>query len=177
MNMLTGCAALGFVVGQCLLCGCQGTSATTTPADQATALEQTRCTGDIDEAAVARVLDGSTVERVDPAYNGSASKGGNPRLHGAAILVRPSRGETAEWLARALECHGAQQLHAYATGAAAKADPFWLPESVVQIAVASSRDEFRIEVTSDSSDQAREILARAQALPHAHSPTAALESR
>jgi len=110
------------------------------------------------------VLDGSAIERVEPLYSGSASKTSNPRLQGAAILVEPAKGETAERLARTLECHQAQQSIVQATASTGRADPFWLPGSSVHVEVTSARDGFRIQVTGSSSSVAQEILARAQAL-------------
>jgi hypothetical protein len=164
MNTRMGLVAFAMAVGPAALVGCQDAAQFRSPADQAAAVERTRCTADFTEAAVARVLDGSAVERVDPIYIGTTSKSSNPRLRGAAILVRPVNGQTAEWLDRALECHGAQQLVVHAGGSDTSADPFWLPGALVQIDVTSARDGFRIEVTGDSTADAQAILARAQAL-------------
>ena len=74
------------------------------------------------------------------------------------------RGETAEWLARALECHGAQQVMLHASSAPTTSVPFFLPESMVQIDVASAGDGYRVTVSSTSLAEANEILGRAQAL-------------
>jgi hypothetical protein len=149
------------VVGSGLVFGCENTPPAQSPASQA------RCTADFSDATIARVLDGSAVERVEPLYTGYESKSSTPRLQGAAIVVRPARGETAEWLDRALECHEAQQVASQASGQTARTDPFWLPGSRVQIDVTSAHDGFRIQVSGASSAEARAILARAQAAPGA----------
>jgi hypothetical protein len=168
------------VLGSGLLFGCEKTPAAQSPASQAAA-QRARCTADFSDAAIGRVLDGSAVERVEPFYTGYTSKSSNPRLQGAAIVVRPARGETAEWLDRALECHEAQQLTTQASGSSARTDPFWLPGSRVQIDVTSARDGFRIQLSGGSSAEARAILARAQALPSGaaapENPTAVFDAR
>jgi hypothetical protein len=177
MNTRTSCLALSMVLGSGLLFGCQSApwphTAGPPAASQAAAVERTRCTSNnLGDAAVASVLDGSAVERVDPLYDGGA---GSPktelsRLQGAAIRVRPAPGETAEWLNRALECHGAQQLTAHKSGAVAQtnSDPFWLPDSLVQVEVTSAGDTFLVQVTSGSTAEAREILSRAKTLSSTH---------
>jgi hypothetical protein len=172
MNTRTSFFALAMVFGPGLLLGCQSAQPVQSPADQAAAVERTRCTGDLGDAAVAAVLNGSAVERVQPLYDGSSSKSSNPHFLGASIVVRPARGETAEWLDRALECHGAQQLATHASDSAAQADPFFLPNALVRINVTSAGDGFLVQLTGESSTDAREIWARAQALlgPRAGSP-------
>jgi hypothetical protein len=139
-------------------------------------VERTYCS-DFSDKQLTRVLDGSAVERIEPVYSGWASKGSNPRLRGAAIVVRPVQGETAEWLNRALECHSARQLGSFARGSTVSADPFWLSDALVTIEVASSGDGFRIQLTADTSADAREILARAQAMPRPESRTATFDPR
>jgi hypothetical protein len=64
-----------------------------------------------------------------------------------------------------------------ARGLSVRADPFWLSDAPVQIEVVSAGDGFRVQVTSDSTANAREILARAQALPRASSQPTAFNSR
>jgi hypothetical protein len=163
MKARMGMFALSMAIGTGQLLGCENTQQMQSPADQATAAQRVRCTAEFSDATIARVLDGSAIEHVEPLYNnGSASKTSNPRLLGAAIVVVPTQGETEERLARSLECHQAQQL--VATASAVRPDPFWLQGSRVGIDVTSARDSFRIELTSGSSAAAREILARAQAL-------------
>jgi hypothetical protein len=177
VNKHNGSFAFIMAITPCVVLGCQSAERVRGPADEAAAMELAYCTADFRDAAVARVLDGSTVERVEPVYQGWASRGSNPRLQGAAIVVRPVQGETAEWLNRALECHGAHQLVSHAKGASVQADPFWLADSLVNIEVTSTRDGFRIQVTGESSADAREILARAQGMTRPENRTAAIDPR
>jgi hypothetical protein len=167
MNTCMSCVALSMVLGSGLLFGCQSAPPVRS---QAAAVERTRCTPDLGDAAVASILDGSAVERVDPLYDGAGSSRTElSRLRGAAILVRPAPGETAEWLDRALECHGAQ-LTAHGSGSVAQTntDPFWLPDSLVQVEVTSAGDSFLVHVTSGSTAKAHEILSRAETLSSTH---------
>jgi len=162
MKARNGMFAFSMAIGAGLLFGCENTQQIPGPADQPNAAQQVRCTADFSDATIARVLDGSAIEHVEPLYSRSASKTSNPRLQGAAIVVEPTKGETEARLARSLECHQAQQPGI--TTSAARPDPFRLQGSLVGIDVTSARDGFRIEVTGSSSAAAREILARAQAL-------------
>jgi hypothetical protein len=163
MKARMGMFAISMAIGSGLLFGCENTQQIPGLADQATAAQHVRCTADFSDATIARVLDGSAIEHVEPLYsNGSASKTSNPRLQGAAIVVEPTKGETEERLARSLECHQAEE--AVTTASAVRPDPFRLQGSRVGIDVTSARDGFRIEVTGSSNAAAREILAQAQEL-------------
>jgi hypothetical protein len=166
MKINTGWIGLTGVLSMGLTYGCENAPPAQSAADQAPA-PRARCTAEFGDAAIASVLDGSAIERVEPLYSSSSSKSSNPRLMGASLVVTPASGETAEWLARALECHSAQQLEAQARGLATRSDPFWLPNSGVQIDVTSAGDGFRVLVSGRNSADARAILARAQTLPGA----------
>jgi hypothetical protein len=160
-----GSFAIALVVGGAALSGCASSyspSGAQSPSEQATAFKQTRCSGGGDDAVVADILNGKAVESVMPFYSGGGSKTSNSRLLGVTVYVRPSAGETAEWLNRALECHSAQQT-SERTAMMNGADPFFLPDAIVKIRVRSSGDGFKIDVEGSSSADAREILSRASA--------------
>jgi len=148
-----------------------------TPAAQAAVIAHTECGPAYrDDAQVAQILNGELVEGAGPLYNGGAeSNRGYAHLEGAAIRVRPMKGTSAEWLARALTCHGAEQTLAQGQARAAS-DPFYLPDALPSIHVRSAGDAFEVEVTAESIDAANEILARARALAsvpaiaHANAP-------
>jgi hypothetical protein len=177
MKINNGWVGLTAVLSLGLTYGCENAQPAQSAADQALA-QRARCTAEFGDAAIAGVLDGSAIERVDPLYSSSASKSSNTRLMGAALVVRPASGETAEWLDRALECHSAQQLEAQARGLAARSDPFWLPNSGVQIDVTSAGDGFRVQVSGATSADARAILARAHTLTGApENATAVYDAR
>ena len=166
MDKWVGFAAATLTGASVALLGCQGAGIARRPldaTDQAATAELPRCTREQADALLARVMDGSAVERVDPIYNGFASKTSNPRLLGAAITVRPAPGETAAWLERSVECYASAQRRED-PGPRMASDPFVLPGSPVEIEVTPVRDALRIDATGQSSDDARIILARAQAL-------------
>jgi len=130
-------------------------------------MERTRCAGDDDEKALAPVLSGSAVQGVKPLYNATegARSGGQSVLRGATVTVSALSGVTAEWLDRALECHSAKVTLGRVPGASD--DPFWLPGSSADIDVRSAKDGFDVAVTGYSSEDARQILDRANAFAKA----------
>jgi hypothetical protein len=151
-----------------LVVGCAASAPPRSAAEQASAWDQNQCASFRDDAAIAEVLSGRAVERVDPLYEGVQSKSSSPRLEGAALSVRPIRGATAEWLNRSLECHGVERMLGRVTALGnTTVDPFVLPGSFVHIRVQSSGDGFRVELSGTTIAEAREILSRADAfVPH-----------
>ena len=106
-----------------------------TPADLAAFMERTRCASDDDDKAIAPVLNGSAVQRIEPLLGtiGGAKSGPMPELRGVTVIVVALPGITAEWLDRALECHSAKEVLGHEP--APSDDPFWLPGSFVNIDV------------------------------------------
>jgi hypothetical protein len=136
--------------------------------DDATAMEKKRCGPDVDETALAPILSGEAIERVEPAYIAAAASGGHgaggayKRLAGAVFSVRALRAFSAEWLDRSLECHSARRLLGRIPAGENPTDPFWLPGKAVDIDVQSSGPEFAVSVRSLEVADAQAILARAQ---------------
>jgi hypothetical protein len=136
-----------------------------TPATQAATIVRTECgAGYRDDAQVAEIVSGSLVEGVAPIYTGIESSRSHQHFEGAAIRVRPLKGASAEWLARALTCHGAEGTLAQSKGQTVPSDPFSLPDGVPSIQVRSAGDAFVVEVKGNTPAEAGEILARAKAL-------------
>jgi hypothetical protein len=67
---------------------------------------------------------------------------------------------TAERLTRALRCHGAHRL--LADRDHADADPYWLPDELVQIDVERDGGYFIVRIGSSSIESAKQIYARAR---------------
>jgi hypothetical protein len=134
-----------------------------TPADEAAFMERTRCASDDDDKALAPVLGGDAVQRVQPLYSTieGAKTGHQSELRGAVVIVSALPGITAEWLDRALECHSAKEVLGHEPKLSD--DPFWLPGSSVNIDVTSDRDGFNVAVSAYSANDARRILDRANA--------------
>ena len=144
-------------------CGESSAQGVKSPADRAAFMERTRCAPDDDDKALGAVLGGSAVQRVQPLYStvDNAKGGLQAELRGATVVVEALPGITAEWLDRALECHGAKEALGHTT--AASDDPFWLPGSSVDIDVRSAKDGFDVAVSAYSSSDAHQVLARANA--------------
>jgi len=126
-------------------------------------MEKTRCT-EADDQTLAPVLSGSAVISAQPLYSNAGSSGKNgpqPELRGATLSVSALSGMTPEWLDRALECHSARVVLGRVQASAN--DPFWLPDSSVDIDVRPAKDSFDVAVSAYSADDARKILDRATA--------------
>lgn len=135
-----------------------------TPAEKAASLERTRCGPDVDGSRLIPIMTGSAVDSVEPLYTPDARSGSDVRLQGAVVRLRTSGGVTAQWLDRALECHGARRLLQHAAPDEKVAnDPFWLPGRMVDIDAEPARDAFEVAVRGESTDDAQEILIRANA--------------
>jgi len=158
-----GAAATFLLAVAAAACGPSTAEGAKTPADRAAFMERTRCAADDDDKALALVLGGNAVQGVKPLYSNfeSAKSGYQSELRGATVTLSALSGVTAEWLDRALECHSAKNTLGHSPGAAD--DPFWLPGSSVDIDVRSAKDGFDVAVTGFSPDDARQILARANA--------------
>lgn len=165
---------LGCVLAASSVFGCQGEQPKS-PTDQATQMVATRCGPDVDETALAPVLDGSALKDVQPLYTRAEESkgGGESQLRGAVLDVQAMPGVTAEWLDRALECHSAKRVLAQGPQAGAAEDPFWLPGSVVDIDVQSAKDGFRVAVAGTRPEYGQQILTRARSFANAKTAAAA----
>ena len=116
------------------------------------------CDEDGDQAA-ADVL--RAVESAEPLYvNVRLGKTWDTRLLGARLWLPARAGWTAQWLERTLRCHEATS--AMQPGVAAAADPFWLPDSWVDIEVVSDRAAFVAVLRVNRVDEGRQVYSRAQ---------------
>jgi hypothetical protein len=161
-TILTGCALAACVVSA----GCASTAMHEPVAGKAAvAMEQRHCSSDMDDQSIAEVLSGAAVEHWEPAYVSAPGAGAYyKRLAGAAFTVRPVNRYSAEWLARALECHSARRmLGRVAAAPQQEHDPFWLPGKTVDIGVESTGKDFLVSVRSLDVADAGEIMARAKA--------------
>jgi hypothetical protein len=146
-------------------CGGGGRDSTMT----AQAFVDGRC-ADVSEEQIAPLLAPAMVEKVEPADDqvlvNRKTQQWAARPGGARLSIRPAPGLTREWLARALECHAARVTAGRI--AIAPDDPYGLPSRPVTIEVTSSADGFAVLVRSDSMDDAKAILDRAQRLAAEH---------
>ncbi len=142
--------------------------ATHRPAPQAIAAQKEPfCAGDT-LASDLRVVGPQNVERVDPLYSRVHT---HPdllaaRLVGAELHLRPIDGVSDASLARALTCHAAHETLAAQT-ADPPNDPYWMPDSWVDIAVHSDAMGYVVDLTTDDFPRAHSILSRAVAFASA----------
>jgi hypothetical protein len=136
-----------------------------TPTDKAASMERSACGPDVDDARLVPVVTGNAVDSVEPLYAGApdSKSGSETRLYGAVIRIRASQGVTPEWLDRALECHGAKRLLRHTPQETIASDPFWLPGRMVDIRTEPAQDSYKVAVRGESTDDAQEILIRANA--------------
>jgi hypothetical protein len=163
-SILLASAAIAVTTAGCTLTDFNPPPAKT-PVEQAASMAQTRCGTDVAEASLVPLVTGASVESVEPLYtrSGGDRSGADTHLSGALVRVRASQGVTAEWLDRALECHGAKRMLDQLPSDTIANDPFWLPGRTVDIDVESARDGFKVAVRADGTDEAQEILIRATA--------------
>jgi len=159
---MAGAAAILLLAAGAAACAESAAQGARTPADRAAFMERTRCLADDDDKALAPVLGGSAVQDVQPLYSALGGRSGpQSELRGVTLTIAALPGMTAEWLDRALECHGAKATLGHAP--AASDDPFLLPGSALDIDVRTAKDGFDAAITGYSPDDARQILARATA--------------
>jgi len=154
----------------------EGGRAVASPPVALHARDAAHCHEVLADDAVQAVLRGDAIESVSPLYGGTETKTSHPHLDGAALRVRPLKGETPEWLERGLECHRADTSAAGAQASSSASDPFLSASgSPVEIRVLSDGDGFLIHLSGRTPGESSQILARAQAL--AGTPrTASLQS-
>jgi hypothetical protein len=111
-------------------------------------------------ASAPDALSPAIVERVEPAYvHMNAGAGGDLRLRGANLHMRPTVNMPIGVLQRALECHQARVT----LGEAKEVDddPYVLAGSWVDIHVSGTEEGLVAAVLTDSLDDARRIVDRA----------------
>jgi hypothetical protein len=164
--MKTHIITIASLAGFMTIIGCADSSAPAkSPIDQATEVDRTRCSKEVEESALQPVLTGAAVEGVEPLYGNieNVKVGPESELQGAMIRIRPTPGMTAEWLDRALECHSARRVLGRIAASELPNDPFWLPGRTVDIDAESARDGFTVAVRGVTPADGREILQRANA--------------
>jgi hypothetical protein len=154
-------AALALAMGAG--CAAQDVQPAKSPLDRASFMESTRCIPGEDEKELEPVLSGKAVTGAEPLYSTSSSgkSGRESLLRGVRLSVIAFSNVTPEWLDRALECHGAKAT--LGSIPATVDDPFFLPNSTVDIDVNPAKDGFEVVITAFSVSDAKEVLNRANA--------------
>jgi hypothetical protein len=133
------------------------------PATQAAQLEGQQCLGSAAPQNEARVLNDMTVLKVSPLY-GHVHTSPNTyeaRVNGATIYVQPPQGVPPEQMAQILQCHSVRELLGQIDQTQALNDPFWLPNSWLDIDVKPELGNYAISISASSVHNGLEVLARA----------------
>ena len=132
------------------------------PATQAAQVEQHQCSGAVAQNDE-QVLKGTTVTSVTPLYGHvhTSYNDYEARVNGAIVNVQPPAGVTPDQMARVLQCHSARALLGQIDASQAANDPYWLPNSWVDIDVKPVVGGYAVTITADNVHNGLEVLARA----------------
>lgn len=146
-----------FALGALSLTACAGQPRATV---QAAGVERMQC----DAAATSQdsLVRSIVVLHVQPLYSHVRTNNtSEERVNGAKLLVRPPQGVSAEQLTRVLQCHSARVLLGQVSGSAVPNDPYWLPDTWVNIDVKSDNGNFAVTVSADSVRDNLQVYGRA----------------
>jgi hypothetical protein len=144
-----------------LAAGCASSSQA--PAARAAGVERLQCDGSATTQDEVQLLRSARVLRFEPIYSHvpSANNNSEERVNGAKLLVRPPKGMSAEQMTRILQCHSARVVLGQANGAAVPNDPYWLPDTWVNIEVKPEDGNYAVIVSADSTRSNLQVLGRA----------------
>ncbi|MGO9834863.1 MAG: hypothetical protein ACLP1X_11650 [Polyangiaceae bacterium] len=149
-----------------VLLGCGSVS----PEVQAAGVEKMQCDGSATAQGEAQLLRSTRVISVEPLYSfvHASYNGGEQRVNGAKLLIRPPEGLTADTLTRILQCRGARRILEREHAAIAADDPFFLPGAWVNVDVRSENGNFAVILSADSVDEGLRVLSRAKRYADGH---------
>jgi hypothetical protein len=136
-------------------------ASTPPPTTQAAGIERLQC--DASATAQDGLVRSTRVLAVEPLYSHVMTSRNNSeeRVSGAKLLVRPPKGVSAEELTRILQCHSARVLLGQVNRDTVPNDPYWLPDTWVDIDVKPENGNFAITVSAHSVDENLEVFGRA----------------
>jgi hypothetical protein len=146
-----------FAMGALSLTACAGQPRATV---QAADVERMQC--DASATSQDSLVRSIAVLHVQPLYSHVRTNNtSEERVNGAKLLVRPPQGVSAEQLTRVLQCHSARVLLGQLSGTAVPNDPYWLPDTWVNIDVKSENGNFAVTVSADSVRDNLQVYGRA----------------
>jgi hypothetical protein len=133
------------------------------PTTTAARVERMQCDGSATALDEAQLLRSTSVLRVQPLYSHVMTSNNNAeeRVNGAKLLIRPPKGVSAEQMTRILQCHSARVLLGQVNSADTPNDPYWLPDSWVNIQVKPEDGNFAVTVSADSVHDNLQVFGRA----------------
>ena len=131
------------------------------PAAKAAGVERLQC--DSASASQDDLVRSTRVLAVQPLYSHVITSNNNSeeRVAGAKLLVRPPSGVTADEFTRVLQCHSARVLLGQVNSATVPNDPYWLPDTWVNINVKPEDGNFAITISADSVHDNLQVFGRA----------------
>jgi len=135
---------------------------------QAADVERLQC----DSSSTTRddVVRSLKVLRVDPIYTSVDSVGStDQRVDGAKMVVRPPEGVSVEQMTRVLQCHDARMVLGHINAVAN--DPYWLPDTWVNIDVKPEQGNYAIILSADTVRSNLQVYGRANHFADEHMVT------
>jgi len=169
MKQFSRLVFLAGVAGGAAACG----ASEAPPARHAQAVELMQCPESPTPQGEARLLASTKVLDFEPIYS-RVPTGNNDieyRLNGAKILIRPPQGMTADQMTRALQCHSARVLLGQVDQTQFPNDPYWLPNTWVNIDVTPEEGNFAVRLSADNIPHNRSIFERARVFADLHAIT------
>jgi len=144
-------------------CSCGGVCGDPPPTTTAAGVERMQCDGSASPQEELGLLRSTSVLRVEPLYSHVSTSNNNSeeRVNGAELIVRPPKGVTAEQMTRILQCHSARMLLGKVDKAAVPNDPYWLPDTWLNIEVKPSDGNFAVTISADSVHDNLQVFGRA----------------
>ncbi len=131
------------------------------PTARAAGVERMQC--DASSAAQDDLVRSTRVLSVEPVYSHVITSNNNSeeRVNGAKMVVRPPTGVSSEQMTRILQCHSARVLLGQVNSNTVPNDPYWLPDTWVNIEVKPENGNFAITVSADSVRENLQVYGRA----------------
>ncbi len=153
-------------VASALFCSCE--TGLPLPA-RAAQVEQLQCQGMPAGQDELRSIEHMTVLKAESKCHVDYCNGA-AQVFGVRLVVRPSQPTSASELATLLRCHGARATLGKIDLSQDPSDPYWLPDSWVDIEVREDGGDFLVTLTGQSVTDNIHILRRATAFASIHRP-------
>jgi hypothetical protein len=128
---------------------------------KAAGVERLQCDSGVAQNDV-QLLQSVKVLGIEPIYSHVMTMDNSEeRVNGAKLLIRPPKGVSAEDMTRVLQCHSARVLLGQVSGAAVPDDPYWLPDTWVNINVKPEDGNFAVTLSADTLRDNIQVLGRA----------------
>lgn len=135
---------------------------------RAARVEQRECAGTEAQDDL-RALEAMTVVSAQSKCQENYCSGGK-QVFGVKLVLRQPAGVSAEQLARTLRCHNASVFLGRVDASQLPDDPYWLPDSWVDIDVRAEAGMLVVTLVGDTVEQNIRLLRRATAFAAAHGP-------